>query len=198
MSRFAPLFADPRLLKFGNSFKARETSVNSTQILLGVACLAITIAILWYVSRAVERRARRGHFDSSLGLFLNLGKAHNLSWPQRWLLWQLARCHQLDEPARLFLEPEHFSSANVPDSLRAKRDQLMLISRRIFAERAATPSKTETSSKTETGSKSVQESPAPIPERPCPISFPIDENPALDVPLWPADSDPMEGFPIDR
>jgi hypothetical protein len=198
MSRFAPLFADPRLLKFGNSFKAQETSVDSTQILLGLTCLAIAITILWYISRAMERRDRRGHFDSSLGLFLNLGKAHNLSWPQRWLLWQLARCHQLDEPARLFLEPEHFNSANLSDSLRAKHDQLKLISRRIFAERVATPSKTDTTSKTETGSTTARESLAPIPERPCSISFPIDKNPALDVPLWPSESDPMEGFPIDR
>ena len=139
MSRFAPdispLFADPRLLKFQNSFQAREITVDSGQILIGLAILTIVILVLWIGSRAMERRARRGHFDSSLGLFLSLAKAHKLGWSERWLLWQLARCHQMKEPARLFLEPERFDSSNLTGSLLAKQNQLKLISRRIFAER---------------------------------------------------------------
>ena len=194
MSRFAahiaPLFADPRLLKFQDSFKARETTVDSSQILIGLAVLTIAIIVLCFVSRAMERRARRGHFDSSLGLFLSLAKAHNLGWSECWLLWRLAGCHQLKEPARLFLEPERFDSSNLTDSLLAKHNQLKLLSRRIFAERTEDPGETEA------GSKTAKESPTPLPERPCPLSFPIDENPALDVPLWPTDPDPTDGFPI--
>ena len=194
MSRFAaniaPLFADARLNKIQSAFKARETTVDSSQVLIGLAVLTIVIIVLYFVSRAMERRARRGHFDSSLGLFLSLAKEHNLGWSERWLLWRLARCHQLKEPARLFLEPERFDSSNLTDSLLIKHDRLKLISRRIFAERTENPEQTDP------GSKTVQESPAPIPERPCPLSFPIDENPALDVPLWPNAPDPADGFSI--
>ena len=194
MSRFAvyiaPLFADSRLLKFQDSFKARETTVDSGQIMIGLTALTVVVIALWFVSRAMERRARRGRFDSSIGLFLSLAKAHNLGWYERWLLWRLARCHQLKEPARLFLEPERFDSSNLTDSLLVKHDRLKLIYRRIFAE------KTENARQTDGGSKTAKESPAPVPERPCPLSFPIDNNPALDVPLWPTDPDPEDGFSI--
>ena len=194
MSRFAahiaPLFADARLSKIQNAFQARETTVDSGQIVIGVTVLTIAIIVLWFVSRAMERRARRGRFDSSLGLFLSLAKAHNLGWSERWLLWRLARCHRLKEPARLFLEPERFDPDNLTDSLLIKHNRLKLISRRIFAEATENPGQTDP------GSKTAEESPAPIPERPCPLSFPIDENPALDVPLWPTDPDPADGFSI--
>jgi hypothetical protein len=190
MSRFAPLFADPRLLKFQDSFRAREPTVDPGQVLIGIAVLTIAIIVLYFASRAMERRARRGHFDSSLGLFLSLAKAHNLGWSDRWLLWRLARCRQLKEPARLFLEPERFDSSNLTDSLLAKHNRLKLISGRIFAE------STENPGQTGPGSKTAKESSAPLPERPCPLSFPIDGNPALDVPLWPTDPDPADGFSI--
>ena len=194
MSRFSPhialLLADARLSKIQNAFKDRETTVDARQILIGLTVVTIAIIVLWFVSRAMERRARRGHFDSSLGLFLSLAKAHNLGWTEQWLLWRLARSHQLKDPARLFLEPERFDSSNLTDSLRVKQNQLKLISRRIFAEG------TEGARQTDGGPKTAKESPAAVPERPCALSFPIDENTSLDVPLWPIDPDPADGFSL--
>lgn len=194
MSRFAaqiaPLFADARLSKIHNAFKSREATVDARHILLGLAVLTTAVIVFWLVSRAMERRARRGHFDSSMGLFLSLAKAHNLGWSESWLLWQLARHHQLKEPARLFLEPERFDSGNLTDSLLRKQNRLILISRRIFAEGTKPPGQRDG------GPQASEESPAAVPDRPCPLSFPVDESPSLEVPLWPTAPDPADGFSI--
>ena len=186
----APLLGDSRLDKITGGFQARDPGVDTGQIVIGLAVLTTTIVALWFVSRAMERRAKGGHFDSSLRLFLSLAKAHDLNWSDRWLLWRLAGCHQLKEPARLFLEPERFDAASLPDSLRLKRNQLDVIAKQIFAE------KDQDHGSTAPGSQATEESPAPIPERPCPLSFPIDDNPALDVPLWPSDTAPPDDFSI--
>ena len=195
MSRFVanivPLFGNSPLLRITDSFQARDTGVDTAQIVIGLAVLITIIVALWFVSRAMERRARGGHFDSSLRLFLSLAKAHDLSWSDRWLLWRLARSYQLQEPARLFLEPERFEAANLPDSLHVNNNRLNLIAKRIFAEK-----KTKNRGQTSPSSQAAEESPAPIPERPCPLSFPIDDNPSLDVPLWSSDPAPAEDFSI--
>ncbi len=194
MSRFvpdiAPLFGDSRLNKITGGFQARDTEVDTAQIVIGLAVLITLIVVLWFISRAMERRARGGHYDSSLRLFLSLAKAHDLSWSDRWLLWRLAGCQQLKEPARLFLEPERFDTAELPDSLLVKRDRLSMIAKRVFAQ------KSEDQGQRGSESQPAEEGPAPLPERPCPLSFPIDSNPALDVPLWSSDPAPGDDFSI--
>ena len=39
-------------------------------------------------------------------LFLSLCRAHRIAWSDRWLLWRLAASQRLEDPVRVFLEPE--------------------------------------------------------------------------------------------
>lgn len=93
---------DSRLRSFSGGFRNYRSQFDSGDIALLVAGLTMLIGVLWLVARWSERRVRN---DSSLSLFWNLSKAHELTWSDRWLLWRIARNKRVSEPALLFLDP---------------------------------------------------------------------------------------------
>jgi hypothetical protein len=99
-------------------------------ILLGVAVLFTGFAV------AIYRSSRRGNCefdtDSHPKLFQELCRAHRLSFRNRRRLRQLASARGITEPARLFIEPKHFESANLPESLRLAEDEIRRLRDRLF------------------------------------------------------------------
>lgn len=180
----ALLGGDPRLEKFGREFRGREPQIGARGVMIVLALLAVVVVGLWILSRVIERRNGRRQFDSSFGLFMSLCAAHNLKWSQRLLLWRLAFSARLTEPARLFVEPHRFETKNLSERLTPRATELKEIARRLFAAPAAADHH-EKSSAIQTEEQERETSTA---ECPFPLAFPIEEHPALDVPLWPADS----------
>jgi len=104
-------------------------------MLLGAAGLA---AAILFLSRLAGGRDRRSVSNSPGKLFVSLCRAHGLTWKDTWLLWRLARWQQLDDTARLFLEPDHFDLDGLSPPLAARGERLKSIRGRLFADLAAT------------------------------------------------------------
>ncbi len=67
-------------------------------------------------------------------LFLSLCRAHRIAWSDRWLLWRLAASQRLEDPARVFLEPERLDpDAAGPFSAR-RAARLERLQRKLFDE----------------------------------------------------------------
>ena len=117
-------------------YKAQDGVDDFVHMLLVVAGILALLLILSYIINYWQRR--RG-YDSPLGLFLSLCRAHNLKWKERWLLWRLARLESIADPARLFLEPQWFVSSHLPEAFQQQASQLKSIRDRLFADLADNP-----------------------------------------------------------
>ena len=180
----ALLGGDPRLERFTKEFRGREPQIGARGVMIALVLLAVVIVGLWILSRTIERRSGRRQFDSSFGLFMSLCAAHHLRWSQRLLLWRLALAGRLTEPARLFVEPHRFETKNLGERLMPRAAELKEIARRLFA----VPAAPDNHGKSVPAASAEQKQETSAAERPFPLAFPIEEHPALDVPLRPADS----------
>lgn len=98
--------------------------------------LALVVAVgigLFLLSRLAARQERRRTFNSPRRLFRELCKAHRLTPVERRRLKQIARHQQLTQPARIFLEPERLSPANLSPELKAESQQVAALRKRLFA-----------------------------------------------------------------
>jgi hypothetical protein len=116
-----------------NSFRATQARDGMDEVYYGLTILAGIVVVMFIVSVFIKYRRRREGYASPLGLFWNLCQAHKLKWGERWLLWRLARMEQLSDPARLFLEPEWFTSSSLPREMRQHAAKLKSIRDRLFA-----------------------------------------------------------------
>ncbi len=80
-----------RLENLSEPFKRRSAGMDPGEMTRALAILAVIIVSAWLVLRLRTARERRRSYNSPLRLFLDLCKAHNLRWSERWLLWRLAR-----------------------------------------------------------------------------------------------------------
>lgn len=94
--------------------------------LLAVAAVTFGVLAIWRAWR------RRQPVDCPRRLFAELCQRHELDWPSRRLLRQLSRAYELDQPARLFVEPQLFDPARLPESLHAFQPQLAALRSRLF------------------------------------------------------------------
>jgi hypothetical protein len=101
------------------------------QVVALVVLLLLIAAALWKVARISAQREGRSHF-SSRRLFDELCALHELDWPSRKLLHQLARAHRLEHPARVFVEPQWFEAAQIPETLAPFRPQFRQLKSRLF------------------------------------------------------------------
>ncbi len=154
----------------------RGDPLDASDIVTGVLVVVGIGLAIWLLSYLFSWRERRRGRTSPLGLFLSLCKAHQLRWPQQWLLWKLARGQRLRDPARLFLEPQRFRPANTPDGLQSRLAELEDLRDRLFVETAPKEKKTEPAPSEASRSEA--------PPGGAPLS-PIGSAPALDVPPWP-------------
>lgn len=101
---------------------------------LVVKCLILPLiiaAVVWAVLHIRSRR-ERANYTSPRRLFNELCTHHELDWPARKLLRQLARSRHYDHPAQIFVEPTCFDSTQIPPQLQAFRAELLRLKARLF------------------------------------------------------------------
>ena len=125
-----------RLQSMGGRFRKGNSSLDGGDIALWVLVLAVVATLFWLLTRFRERQDGPDRTNSPRRLFRELCRAHHLKFSDRWLLWRVARWQRLSQPAKLFLEPERFDTANLSQSLRTKQPQLAQLSERLFAAEA--------------------------------------------------------------
>jgi hypothetical protein len=123
---------------------------------------------------------RRQHHFSPRELFLRLCRAHRLRWIEYWWLWQLARHQNLEDPGRLFLEPERFDAARIPAKLHPQMRQLHGLRERLFR---VPPEEPSAKRHPETAAAIPSGGPAlPISNAPPALNIPPWTSPAADLP----------------
>lgn len=124
------------LENFAREFQGRDARLQPGYLLTGLLILMLILLAVWLLSRVLERFDGRRPVDSSGMLFLSLCRAHGLRWWEWWLLFRVARAEQLDEPARLFLEPQRLDPGNLPSALQPKSEAVASLRQRLFGKLA--------------------------------------------------------------
>lgn len=116
----------------GADFRDRQVRYSTTHVLLGMLAVLVLFVVMVLGARGLEavRRHLRG---SRRWLFWRLCRAHRLGFGDGHLLWRLARLRRLDEPARVFVEPEQFDPATLPSAIQGRVGRLMELQNHLFA-----------------------------------------------------------------
>jgi hypothetical protein len=105
--------------------------------MLAIVAGALAVGVLiWFVSRLACGRDRRASRCGPKELFATLCRAHRLSWRDSWLLRRLARVQQLDDPARVFPDPDRLDCQDLAPSLKRHAPRLQSLRSRLFADLA--------------------------------------------------------------
>ncbi|MBN1909520.1 MAG: hypothetical protein JW818_07275 [Pirellulales bacterium] len=150
-------------------------------VLFGVifgAVLGIMVLWSWYLNR----RGRRRRFHSPARLFWGLCRLHRLGWPDRWILWSIARHQKLDDPARVFLEPVWLGPNRLAPSLRTQAARLGRLRQTLFGDLGPPEPLPPEAAVSETPETTVPPTPA-VP--PVSVIAPVPTTPTLDAPPWP-------------
>ena len=123
--------------RMADGFRGDRVRLDFGQVAAMLLVAAGLAAVIWFLSRLTGGRDRRSVSNSPAKLFVSLCRTHGLNWKDTWLLWRLARWQQLDDAARLFLEPDHFDLDGLSPSLAAWGERLKSLRSRLFADLAA-------------------------------------------------------------
>lgn len=93
-----------------------------------VATIALVGWLVIYLARRLIKRFRNG----PMWLFLRLCQAHGLAWPDRSMLWQLARFQKLREPAYLFVDPNCWEESRIDPRLFSRMAHVGELRDRLF------------------------------------------------------------------
>ncbi len=146
------------------------------QVIVAFGVLISLGLAAWWLAYYLARRPPPSA-DRPLALFRELCLGQGLSWPESILLWRLARSRDVAEPARLFVEPEHFDPATLPAALHGEAPRLEQLRQRLFADPTSGELIAGQNSDEESSSVAVASGLSPLLAPPRP--------PALDVPPWP-------------
>ncbi len=125
---------DNRFQSMGRQFRRGGSTLDLGQLLIWVTVLVLLVAAASLISNRMARRQKPG-YRSSRRLFHDLCRAHGLDQKKRMLLRQMARYQRLQQPARLFLEPERFDAANLGSVLAARRGEIQRMRDIVFGKR---------------------------------------------------------------
>ncbi|MFV2066825.1 MAG: hypothetical protein ACC645_07560 [Pirellulales bacterium] len=131
---FDALLAVNPLHSMGARFRGSHARFGMEEIFIGLAILACVVAGAILLTRMLTREERLRRTNNPWALFRSLCRAHQLQRPEVRLLRRVARAQQLDQPARLFLEPEWI---RIPrDNPRFRHDITMLeqLGQQLFAD----------------------------------------------------------------
>lgn len=109
----------------GYEDKAFETLIAATII------ISISVTLL-LIGRYFRRFERLKSYDSPPELFRELCRVHRIDWLDRRLLKRLAAEWEMTSPALLFIEPERFNAARLPEHWREKSHRLEELRQRLF------------------------------------------------------------------
>jgi hypothetical protein len=186
-SLFGSLLAQVESLdQFVSALRDRKGRIDSGELFAGLVILAGVLAGIVILARIFDPHRRKQPYTSPGRLLFSLCKAHGLRWSQWWLLRQIARHQAMEDPARLFVEPERLDPANAGPLGAAKRDQIQALRARLFSDLAE-----------------ITRAPGgnmPAPEKGGPGGaamplFPASAIPTLDVPDWLPPVSLPEDFP---
>lgn len=119
--------------RVAEGLRGGRAEFDSGTLLTLALSLAAIVLVLWFTSYCSGGRRRTTAYHSPGRLFLTLCRAHRLGWRDVWLLWRLARWYELEDPARLFLEPERFDPSTLSRRLTRQAARLRLLRSRLFA-----------------------------------------------------------------
>ena len=130
----ALLWADMELFRsLGSGFRGKRAHFSSDDLYAFVGIVVGCVIAAVVLSKLLARQERQRSFHSPWALFRQLCKAHALDWRTCWLLWKIARAHQLAHPARLFLEPERFDLVGLGPDFASQADQIEELREQLFA-----------------------------------------------------------------
>lgn len=109
----------------GYEDKAFETIVAATIIII----ISVTLLL---VGRHFRRFERLKSYNSPPELFRELCRVHRIDWADRRLLKSLAAEWEMTSPALLFIEPERFNAARLPEHWHEKTSRLEELRQRLF------------------------------------------------------------------
>ncbi|MCU0960977.1 MAG: hypothetical protein MUF48_12805 [Pirellulaceae bacterium] len=126
------LWANQEVLNgLSRRFQSGGAEVSVLHIVVLAVLVLVAAAVWWAVGHVGAQR--EGHsYHSARRLFGELCVLHELDWPSRRLLRQLARAHDLAHPARVFVEPSWFDAPQLPADLETQRPQLAALKQRLF------------------------------------------------------------------
>ena len=123
-----------RYQHMGERFRRGGGGMSTTTAMLLLAALAVVLVAVVWISKSIDARQRKG-YCSPRALFRELCHAHGLDRAGRSLLRKVARYHQLDHPASIFVEPTLFDPKDVGPGLAAKGGELESLRDRLFGTR---------------------------------------------------------------
>jgi len=175
-----------RLESLGSGFRRSGRRIDFGDVVVGLIILGGVLLGLWLLVHLLAPQKRRWTGNSPIRLFCTLCKAHDLRWAEWWLLWRVARQQRLQDPVRLFLDPEWLDPAGLGPGLQGQVPRVRAIRARLFADlpddpKSPLPPQKAASNRTQTTGRSKS-----------PLFSPLG-NPGLDLPPWssPAQSSPQ-------
>ena len=129
-SQKAGLLFAARLFEASRSFRG-GTKFNLTQLVAFAIAAIVLIALCVFTPRLYDfwQRARS---RSPRVLFLELCKLHSLRPETIRLLEDLSVARKLSHPAIVFVDPNQFNSAGLPQSLNGRHHELKALRDRLF------------------------------------------------------------------
>jgi hypothetical protein len=112
---------------------ADAPELTDSMTVVGGTIGAVGLAVLGIAAYVVRNMLRRRRRYSHKALFDGLCSTHGLDRTARALLWQIARLHNLTQPARLFTEPQWLDPAGLQPSLGTRTAEAAALQSRLFA-----------------------------------------------------------------
>jgi len=143
-SPFCRLFAQLDSLEgFVNALRDRRGRGDYSEILSSLLILAIISVFVWLLARVFDRFCQRRSYSAPYRLLWSLSRVHRLRWSQWWLLRRIAKQQNLDDPARLFLEPEWLDPARLGPEFAQQSAQVLVLRARLFVDLAEMGNRTQ-------------------------------------------------------
>jgi hypothetical protein len=110
--------------------------------------LVLACVLLWVLYELQRRREEKRQVPQPMRLFLKLMRRIELTIPDIWQIWRLARRLQLEQPAALLISPGYFDKAVADDCADpqgrilypARRRRLLAVRSTLFGSVAPRPS----------------------------------------------------------
>ena len=134
VTSFDTLLAVNPLHSMGAGFRGSHARFGIEEILTGLAILACVVTGAILLTRMLTREERLQRTNNPWALFRSLCRAHQLQRQEVRLLRRVARAQQLDQPARLFLEPEWIHTLRDNPRFRHDLTTLEQLGRQLFAD----------------------------------------------------------------
>jgi len=169
----------------GNGFREKHARYSTEGVVLVMLGVIALLLLAWLGTHVICRLVRR--LRSGRGwLFLRLCQAHGLKWSDCWFLWRLTRFQPLRDPARLFVNPDGWSPAQLDPQLSVDAARLTALRSRLFCdlperERAKVATSLPPAASPATAAKA---NPRAGVEKPRTSAAPIIVAPALDMSGW--------------